>query len=117
MQRFSVGDFAESAMGAGGSGGSPGAAGEGLSAVGGSDIEQAAFGLFGFGMLAEHGEKLFGAAALIALEMADDDEFAGRRAAGEPEIGEGVAVLRHAVDLGENGDAGAHRHEGLQGGD
>ena len=50
-------------------------------------------------MLAQEREKLFGATALISLEVPDYDQFASRLAAGQAQVNERAAVVGQAGQL------------------
>src|ERR1019366_2696474 len=69
------------------------------------------------GVFAQHSEELFGAAALVALEVTDNGDFAGGCGAGEVQVSKGVTVVRQARDFGQNGNPKSHRDKQLQGGD
>src|SRR5215204_4751141 len=52
-------------------------------------------------VLAEQAEKLFCAAALIALQVADDDQLTRGIAAGQPQISQRVAIVGQPHELGQ----------------
>ena len=68
------------------------------------------------GPLAENAEKLLGAAALVALLMADDGQLAGGRTARKLDVDERFSVVGVTGDLRQNGNAHANAHQGFDGG-
>jgi hypothetical protein len=66
-------------------------------------------GVLSANVFAQNSEKLFRSAALVALQMSNQNEFPFRRAPGEAQISQGIAVFGQTIDLGQNGNACAHR--------